>query len=77
MSSAGAVLKPRAQSAHIGWSVEIVEYEAAVCAYAARIAIPHNTTANALMKQAAVKAISKADEAIAMLSFAYPGHTSM
>lgn len=30
-----------------------------------------------MMMQAAVRAFSKADEAIAMLSFAYPAETSM
>jgi hypothetical protein len=45
--------------------------------YAARIAIPQPTTASAIMIQVAVKAFSKADEAIAMLSFAYPGEMSM
>jgi len=42
---------------------------------AARIAIPHHTTATAIMMQATVRAFSKADEAIAMLSFAYPVQT--
>ena len=42
-----------------------------------RILIPHHTTATAIMMQAAVRAFSKADEAIAMLSFAYPGEISM
>jgi hypothetical protein len=45
--------------------------------YAIRILIPHHTTASAITTQVAVKAFSKADEAIAMLSFAYPGETSM
>src|SRR3984957_7019821 len=45
--------------------------------YTIRIFIPHHTTASAIMKQVAVKAFSKADEAIAMLSFAYPGKVSM
>jgi hypothetical protein len=45
--------------------------------YTIRIFIPHHTTASAIMKQVAVKAFSKADEAIAMLSFAYPGEVSM
>lgn len=40
--------------------------------YAARIAIPHPTTASAIRMQVAVKAFSKADEGIVMLSFAYP-----
>jgi hypothetical protein len=39
---------------------------------ATRIAIPHHTTATAIAMQATVRAFSKADEAIAMLSFAYP-----
>jgi hypothetical protein len=45
--------------------------------YAIRILIPHHTTANAITMQVAVKAFSKADEAIAMLSFAYPDETSI
>jgi hypothetical protein len=44
--------------------------------YAARIAIPHPTTASAIRMQVAVKAFSKADEGIVMLSFAYPAETS-
>ncbi|SHN86381.1 hypothetical protein SAMN05444170_6664 [Bradyrhizobium erythrophlei] len=43
--------------------------------YAARIFIPHQTTASAIRTQVAVRAFSKADEAIAVLSFAYPGET--
>ena len=43
--------------------------------YAARILIPHQTTASAIRMQVAVRAFSKADEAIAVLSFAYPGET--
>ena len=43
--------------------------------YAARIFIPHQTTASAIRIQVAVRAFSKADEAIAVLSFAYPGKT--
>jgi hypothetical protein len=43
--------------------------------YAARIFIPHQTTASAIRMQVAVRAFSKADEAIAVLSFAYPGET--
>ena len=43
--------------------------------YAARIFIPHQTTASAIRMQVAVRACSKADEAIAVLSFAYPGKT--
>jgi len=43
--------------------------------YAARIFIPHQTTASAIRMQVAVRAFSKADEAIAVLSFAYPGKT--
>ena len=45
--------------------------------HAIRIFIPHHTTASAITRQVAVKAFSKADEAIAMLSFAYPGEVSM
>jgi hypothetical protein len=45
--------------------------------HAIRIFIPHHTTASAITRQVAVKAFSKADEAIAMLSFAYPNETSM
>jgi hypothetical protein len=44
---------------------------------ATRILIPHQTTASAMIMQAAVRAFSKADEAIIMLSFAYPGETLM
>jgi hypothetical protein len=40
--------------------------------YAARILMPHHTTAIAIAMLAAVRAFSKADEAIIMLSFAYP-----
>jgi hypothetical protein len=43
--------------------------------YAARIFIPQHTTATAMTMQATVRAFSKADEAIVMLSFAYPGQT--
>jgi hypothetical protein len=43
--------------------------------HAARMAIPHHTTASAITMQAAVRAFSKADEAILMLSFAYPDRT--
>jgi hypothetical protein len=49
----------------------------AACSYAIRILIPHHTTASAITTQVAVKAFSKADEAIAMLSFAYPDEVSM
>jgi hypothetical protein len=45
--------------------------------YAARIAIAHPTTASAIRMQVAVKAFSKADEGIVMLSFAYPGEMFM
>jgi hypothetical protein len=45
--------------------------------YAARIAIPHPTTASAIIMQVAVKAFSMADEGIVMLSFAYPAELSM
>lgn len=40
--------------------------------HAIRIFTPHHTTASAIKMQVAVKAFSKADEAIAVLSFAYP-----
>lgn len=40
--------------------------------HATRIAIPHHTTASAITMHAAVRAFSKADEAIIVLSFAYP-----
>jgi hypothetical protein len=43
--------------------------------YVARIFIPHQTTASAIRMHVAVRAFSKADEAIAMLSFAYPAET--
>lgn len=39
--------------------------------------IPHPTTTSATTMLVAVKAFSKADEAIALLSFAYPDETSM
>lgn len=42
--------------------------------YAARIMIPHHTTATAMTMQATVRPF-KADEAIIMLSFAYPKET--
>jgi hypothetical protein len=45
--------------------------------YVARIAIPHPTTASAIIMQVAVKAFSKADEGMVMLSFAYPDEMSM
>ena len=48
-----------------------------VLSYVIRILIPHPTTASAITKQVAVKAFSKADEAIALLSFAYPDEVSM
>ncbi|WP_298261451.1 hypothetical protein [Bradyrhizobium sp.] len=44
-------------------------------AHATRIFIPQHTTTSATMMQVAVRAFSKADEAIAMLSFAYPTET--
>ena len=37
--------------------------------------MPHHTTATAITMHATVRAFSKADEAITMLSFAYPGET--
>ena len=43
--------------------------------YAARILIPQHTTITATIMQVAVSAFSKADEAIVMLSFAYPEQT--
>jgi hypothetical protein len=48
-----------------------------VLSYARRILIPHPTTTSATTMLVAVKAFSKADEAIALLSFAYPDETSM
>jgi hypothetical protein len=45
--------------------------------YAIRILIPHHTTASAIIIQVAARASSKADEAIAMLSFAYPDEMFM
>src|ERR1700761_6018514 len=43
--------------------------------YAAKILMPHHTTASAIAMLAAVRAFSKADETIVMLSFAYPART--
>src|SRR3569832_2403867 len=41
--------------------------------YAARILIPHQTTARAITMHVAVRAFSKADDCMVLLSFAYPG----
>jgi hypothetical protein len=43
--------------------------------HAIRIFTPHHTTASAIKMQVAVNAFSKADEAIDVLSFAYPDET--
>ena len=43
--------------------------------YAARILIPHQTTAIAMTIHVAARAFSKADEGMVLLSFAYPGET--
>src|SRR3569832_554331 len=43
--------------------------------YAARILIPHQTTASAITMHVAVRAFSKADDCMVLLSFAYPGET--
>jgi hypothetical protein len=51
--------------------------QGSLLAYAIRIFIPHHTTASAITMDVVVKAFSKADEAIAMLSFAYPDEISM
>jgi hypothetical protein len=55
----------------------MVPAKAQPLSHAIRIFIPHHTTASAITIQVAVKAFSKADEAIAMLSFAYPDEMSM
>lgn len=49
---------------------------AGLLSHVRRILIPHHTTASAITMLVAVKAFSKADEAIAMLSFAYPDEIS-
>jgi hypothetical protein len=37
--------------------------------------MPHQTTASAITMQVAVRAFSKADEGMVLLSFAYPAET--